>query len=73
MVNSLKDLEKLIKIAQKNGVLTIKLGEIEIKLSEQPRPQKSRRNNTETNKEPETETLSDEELLFWSVPNIGAQ
>ena len=73
MVNSLKDLEKLIKIAQKNGVLTLKLGEIEIKLSEQPRPQKSRRNNTETNKEPETETLSDEELLFWSVPNIGAQ
>ena len=73
MVNSLKDLEKLIKIAQKNGVLTIKLGEIEIKLSEQPRPQKSRRNNTETNKEPETETLTDEELLFWSVPNIGAQ
>ena len=62
MVNSLKDLEKLIKIAQKNGVLTLKLGEIEIKLSEQPRPQKSRRNNTETTKEPETETLSDEEL-----------
>lgn len=39
MIESLKDLEKLLKLCRKQGVTEIKLGSVELKLGELPQEQ----------------------------------
>ncbi|MBK8455601.1 MAG: hypothetical protein IPL34_20185 [Thiofilum sp.] len=73
MDTDLKKLRKLVKFMQKEGVLVLKVREIEIQLS------KSALFHVEHTKEPVETTATDlpdenqyteEELLFWSAPGI---
>lgn len=72
MIENSKDIEKIIKLARKHGVLEIKLGDFAIKLSETPPPKVHKYAKSEKS-EPETPQLTDEDMLFWSVNQIGAQ
>jgi hypothetical protein len=68
----LKQLNKLIALCRKQGIKTIKMGELELTLSEEA-PVKASRASRKA--EPESvqgeidafDSLSDEEKLFWSV------
>lgn len=66
----LKQLKALIALCRKNGVLSVKCGDIELTLGETP--VKQTKNNRKEDKpsaltdKVESDTLSPEALLFWS-------
>lgn len=70
MIENLKEIEKIIKLARKHGVLELKVGEIELKLSDHP-PKKMHKYAKDKD-EAETSQPTDEEMLFWST-QLGAQ
>lgn len=67
MIESLRDLEKLLKLCRKQGVLEIKLGSVELKLGDLP----TENGTTSTEAEapyqgfPQGE-LTPEQLIFYS-------
>lgn len=75
----LKELDKLIALCRKRGISTIKLGEMELTLSEEaPKPtsRKPRNLSTElpiTSAPYNSDSPTEEELLYWSagtgIPN----
>lgn len=82
MINNLKDLEKLIKLLQKQGVEKFKFNDIEIQLDLSTQTKKDYYKPidtpaytpggiTEKTSIPEpiigTDTLTEEQLLMWSV------
>lgn len=71
MVLTVKELAKLADMCRKKGIESIKIttDAVEFKLGEQVLP-KRRSRTQEDNKPPVTETMSDEELLFWSSAGI---
>lgn len=74
---NLKELQKLIRLCRRTGVLSIKMEGVELTLSEEtPAPAKPRgksaTKSTEASVSPRDKTelegeLSPEELMFWSV------
>lgn len=81
MVDSIKELEKLIKMLRKNGVESAKVDGIELKLgSEPPPPSKYMAKKAAANaagaleiEPPKTDEPTQEELLFWSSTPPGLQ
>lgn len=67
MVESLKDLEKLLKLLRKHGVTDFKLNGIELKLGELPREPGE---IAEEQEHPEDQ-LSDEEIMAWAIGQIA--
>jgi hypothetical protein len=82
-INTLKDLEKVIKLCRKMGIAYIKTGELELQLGAiEPKPKKIQDLSldfpeanikvptptipTETQEQIETDTLTPEQLLFYS-------
>lgn len=71
----LKQLNKLIALCRKQGIKTIKMGELELTLSEDAPVKTGRAARKAAKAEPESvqgeidafDTLTDEEKLFWSV------
>lgn len=60
-----KELTKIINICKKHGVLELKLEGIELKLSPHAiLPDKPK--STSQDKEPVTQSYTDDETLFWS-------
>lgn len=82
-IDNLKDLEKIIRLCRKQGVITIKIDGIELTLG--PAPQKTYKPIDIAKDIPEasikvpvpnfvqgpveTEELSEEQMLMWSVTN----
>ena len=68
MIETLKDLEKLLKLCRKQGVTDIKLGPIEFKLGELPTVISS--NNVDSREDKYADfpdgMLSDQQLMFYS-------
>lgn len=66
----LKHLEQIIKLCKKRGVQSIKIGDIELTLSEAAPPVKraaKKAKPDETQGEIESDELSANDLLMWSV------
>lgn len=72
----LKELDKLIQLCRKRGIKTVKMGELELTLSEEAPAKPSRKaakngftaSVESASGEPEVfDALSDEEKLFWST------
>jgi len=80
-INSVKDLETLIKMLRKNGVEAVKIDGLELVLGRQPETVKRTKAPKESfsiggidettkidvNVQVPEDTLSDEALLFWSA------
>jgi len=64
MMPDLQYVQDLIKLCRKNGVKVVKVGDMELTLSDTP--PKSRR-KSESVPPPEEEQLTEEELMFYSV------
>ena len=68
-----KEIVKLINICRKMGVLELKVEGVELKLSPAALfgESKYKRKKAEaTKEEPATPELTDEDILFWSSPNL---
>lgn len=67
MIESLKDLEKLLKLCRKQGVLDIKLGQVEFRLGDLPamRPGDVEAEESPYSNFPQGE-LTPEQLIFYS-------
>jgi len=69
MIESLKDLEKLLKLCRKQGVTDIKLGSVELKLGDLP-PDSGKQADFEDPSNPyanfPTGELSPQQLMFYS-------
>lgn len=66
-----KDLKKLASMCRKSGIKQLKIGDIEFTLSEEL-PTKTKKSSKQALPEAsdtkfETDTLTDNELLFWST------
>ena len=75
MLLTAKELAKLADLCRKKGIESIKITSdaVEFKLGE--RPQRAKRLRKEDGKNPVTDAMTDEELLFWSsagIPEDGA-
>lgn len=64
----LKQLEAIIKLCRKNGVHIIKIDNIELTLKDVPRGTR----RSKGDQEPKTSQNTEDEMLFWSSPMIGA-
>lgn len=63
----LKEIQKLVKLAKKSGLIHIKVGDIELEFTKEAvgqRPKKIQQEEIKEKKEDELKTL------FWSVPNL---
>lgn len=79
MIKDLKDLEKLIKLCRKTGIVTFRIDNIEFHLGQEPLPKSTLVTNlaqnvtytpggiTEDTKIVVDTPLTDEELLFYSA------
>ncbi len=65
MVNDLKELEKLLKLCRKQGVSELSFDGILIKFGELPAKQAVQSEEEET----QTETLTDDELIYQHIMN----
>jgi len=87
-IESLKDLEKVIKLCRKNGIETFKIDGIEFKLGSLPVEDRQTASPTympgdigvtytpggvTADTKIVTEELSDEQMLFWSAAAGGQQ
>lgn len=76
---NLKELSKLIALCRKQGVKTVRVGELELTLDEHfekgGRVSTKKESNSSTNEaaggNPEWDRLTDEEKLFWSADPAG--
>ena len=72
----LKELDKLIALCRKRGVTVVKVGELQLTLSEdapasKPRGKAAAKKAAEAPGEPENfDSLSEEDKLFWSTGGI---
>lgn len=71
-MTDLQELEKIVKFCRKHGVLSLKTTEFDISLGPIERPEsyyKRRKNNQETssNDSIESDELTEEQILNWSV------
>lgn len=68
-----KNLEKYVKLCRKYGIEHLKVGEIELKLSQDP-PKSPYKTRKDAQPAIQTDPVTDEDLLFWSsggVPPIN--
>ena len=73
MIDSLKDLERLLKLCRKQGVLELKIRGCEFRLGDKP-TETGTEITDETGKQAEQEILSQEDLMFYSAaPGEAAQ
>lgn len=63
MVESLKDLEKLLKLLRKQGVTDFKMNGIDLKLGDLPREAGE---EAQEDEHPEDQ-LTDEQLMAWAI------
>ena len=63
MIKDLSELQKLLKLCRKQGVTDITLGDVTIKFGDAPK----RNAADESDEEPEVETLTPEQLMFYSA------
>lgn len=67
MIESLKDLEKLLRLCRKQGVTEIKLGSVELKLGDMPNTKvEIEHDPVDPLKNFPTGELSPEQLMFYS-------
>ncbi len=75
-VKKLKDLKKIIEICKKTGVIELKFEGIELKLAHsavlEPSKYKQQKNQ-ESSDEPQVETYSETDTLFWSSNGLTDQ
>lgn len=69
MVESLKDLEKLLKLLRKQGVTEFKHAGIELRLGDLPRENEP----LEEQENQEPAMLTDEQLIAWSLNEATQQ
>lgn len=76
MIENLKELEKLLKLCRKQGVLEIKLGSVELKLGELPSEETlgSQAKDESLSKDPYAHfpegELTPEQLMFYSAGGV---
>jgi hypothetical protein len=63
-IDSLKELEALVKMCNKHGVSNIEVDNIKLKLDGPPELKTELQSNDQSNTE---KLFSDEDLLFWSA------
>lgn len=63
-IESLEQIEALIKLCRKAGVSSIEVDGVKLAISEQP---KRARKGKASNASPTVESLTEEELMFWSA------
>lgn len=63
----LEDLEALFNLCRKKGVHSLKLGDVEIVLGDEPKKREYRRSKDTRDEITSEGGLSDEELLMWSA------
>lgn len=75
----LKELDKLIALCRKRGITTVKIGELQLTLSDEAPESKYKRakaTNQATVSYPDTQfesdALTEEELMFYSVPTLAS-
>ncbi len=66
-LESIKDLEAIIKLCRKQGVQTISIDGVSLSLGDVP--QKAKNGATDISEPKVEDQPSDEELLFWSAGN----
>jgi hypothetical protein len=69
-VPSAKELKGIIALCRKTGVKTIKFGDIEITLGDEPLKKAPVKSAPSTTSEYTTDAPSEEELLFWSAQGL---
>jgi len=67
MIKDLKDLEKFFKLCRKQGISEISIEGVSVKFGDLPYKPSSSSEDTEI----ETEGLTPEELMFYSVQEAG--
>lgn len=65
MINTLKDLQSLLKLCRKQGVIDINLNGLIIKFGDVPK----KSNAADDEDDVETDELSPEQLMFFSAPS----
>lgn len=69
-INNLADLGKIIDLCRKKGVESLKIDNIELKLSREIPQSKYKRKSVELTSEMiPVDDISDEQALYWSSPN----
>lgn len=69
----LKQLDKLVQLCRKRGVKVIRLGEMELTLSDEAPTKSSKKSQEATAQSPsifETDSLTEQQLLEWSVMQV---
>ena len=72
-LKDLKELEKIIKFARKNGITRIKEGDVELEISTQALFPESQYKRKQLEAVPDLEVqkpYSDEDMLYWSSAGI---
>lgn len=68
-IDTLKELEAVLKLCRKQGVEHIKIDNIELKLSDMVENRQEAKNATA---DISTQAYTEEQILNWSTPDYGA-
>lgn len=68
MIKDLKDLQSLLKLCRKQGVIELSMSDLVIKFGDLPL---RKTGDTEESDEISSDTLTPEQLIFYSAPMMG--